>query len=290
MSGLPIWLGMDQTELDRAYNQAVFATNLQQVLQRYASSSDAARALMGEPQRFSYGSNAIEEVDVFAIGGKTAPVAIFIHGGAWRSGRARDYAFPAELFLRAGVHLVVPDFSSVEDLKGDLFLMADQVRRAIAWVYRNAHRFGGNPDSIHLIGHSSGAHLAAVAMTTDWPDEFGIPASTVTTGLCCSGIYDLKAPRLSARSAYVRFTDDTEALLSPQRQIKHLTAPLTIAYGSLETPEFQRQAHDFAAAIAKAGKPVALLTGHGYNHFEILETLANPYGLLGRAALEQIQA
>ena len=290
MSGLPIWLGMDQTELDRAYNQAVFATNLQQVLQRYASSSDAARALMGEPQRFSYGSNAIEEVDVFAIDGKTAPVAIFIHGGAWRSGRARDYAFPAELFLRAGVHLVVPDFSSVEDLKGDLFLMADQVRRAIAWVYRNAHRFGGNPDSIHLIGHSSGAHLAAVAMTTDWPDEFGIPASTVTTGLCCSGIYDLKAPRLSARSAYVRFTDDTEALLSPQRQIKHLTAPLTIAYGSLETPEFQRQAHDFAAAIAKAGKPVALLTGHGYNHFEILETLANPYGLLGRAALEQIQA
>jgi arylformamidase len=56
----------------------------------------------------------------------------------------------------------------------------------------------------------------------------------------------------------------------------------------LETPEFQRQTRDFAAALRAAGRPVSLLVGEGYNHFEIVETLANPYGLLGSAALQQM--
>jgi len=61
-----------------------------------------------------------------------------------------------------------------------------------------------------------------------------------------------------------------------------------VAYGTLETPEFQRQSRDFAAAVKAAGKPVRVLVGEGYNHFEIIETLGNPYGLLGRAVLEQM--
>jgi arylformamidase len=62
-----------------------------------------------------------------------------------------------------------------------------------------------------------------------------------------------------------------------------------VGYGTYETPEFQRQARDFAAALKAAGKLVQLLVGEGYNHFEILETLASPYGLLGRAALAQMR-
>ena len=58
--------------------------------------------------------------------------------------------------------------------------------------------------------------------------------------------------------------------------------------GTLETPEFQRQTRDFYAAVKAAGKPVEMLVGEGYNHFEMLETLANPYGLLGRAVLAQM--
>jgi arylformamidase len=62
-----------------------------------------------------------------------------------------------------------------------------------------------------------------------------------------------------------------------------------VAYGTCETPEFRRQARDFAAALKAAGKPVQLLVGEAYNHFEILETLASPYGLLGRAVLAQMR-
>jgi arylformamidase len=80
-----------------------------------------------------------------------------------------------------------------------------------------------------------------------------------------------------------------EHALSAIRHLDKLETPLVLAYGSYETPEFQRQSRDFAAAVKAAGKPVELLFGEGYNHFEMLETLANPFGLIGRAVLEQMQ-
>ncbi len=211
---------------------------------------------------------------------------VFIHGGAWRAGRAAGYAGPAEMLTAAGAHYLVPDFSWVQDAAGDLTVLADQVRLAIAWVYRNAARFGGDPSRLYLSGQSSGGHLAAVAMTTDWRREFELPADIIKGGLLISGMYELAAVRLSKRSAYVAFDDACVEALGPIRHLDQLHAPVIVAYGTCETPEFQRQNREFAAAVAAAGKPVRLLVGEHYNHFELPETLGNPYGLLGRAALE----
>jgi arylformamidase len=166
--------------------------------------------------------------------------------------------------------------------------MAEQVRRAVSWVHRNAPSFGGDPKRIYVSGHSSGGHLAGVILTTDWTKDFNLPLDTVKGGLCCSGMFDLKPVRLSARSGYVKFTDEMEHALSPQRHLDKLNAPVIVAHGALETPEFQRQSRDFAAAVKAAGKPVQLLVADGYNHFEVIETLANPHGLIGRAVLEQM--
>jgi arylformamidase len=101
-------------------------------------------------------------------------------------------------------------------------------------------------------------------------------------------MYDLKPVRLSKRSKYVTFTDAAEHALSAIRHLEKLATPLILGYGTYETPEFQRQTRDFAAAVEAAGKPVELVVGEAYNHFEMLETLANPYGLLGRAVLKQM--
>ena len=76
--------------------------------------------------------------------------------------------------------------------------------------------------------------------------------------------------------------------LSSQRHLDGLHTPLVLAYGTCETPEFQRQTQDFFAAVAAAEKPAELIVGEAYNHFELLETLANPYGLTGRAMLRQM--
>jgi arylformamidase len=284
-----VWLDMDQAELDAAYDQIKYAPNLPQITKRYATNSDAVRARLGAPRRYSYGSSAIEALDVYSTKRANAPINIFIHGGAWRGGLARDSGYAAELFVHAGAHYVVPDFINVVEAGGNLTAMAEQVRRAVAWVYRNAQSFGGDANRIYVSGHSSGAHLAGVVLTTDWRKELGLAADLVKGGLCCSGLFDLKPVRLSFRSSYVKFTDEIEQALSPQRHLDKLNAPLVLAYGTLETPEFQRQSRDFAAAVKDAGKPVELLVGEGYNHFEMPETLANPYGLLGRAALAQMK-
>jgi len=95
--------------------------------------------------------------------------------------------------------------------------------------------------------------------------------------------------RLSKRSQYVAFTDQTEEELSSIRHLDRLNCPLLVSYGSFETPEFQRQARDFAAAVKAAGKPVTLLVADGYNHFEMAEMMGNPLSLLGRAMLEQMK-
>ena len=102
-------------------------------------------------------------------------------------------------------------------------------------------------------------------------------------------MYDLRGPRLSKRSSYVKFTDEAEEALSPQRHIGKIGVPLVVLYGSLETPEFQRQSRDFADALTRAGKSAEMIRAEGYNHFEIAETLGNPYGPLGRALLAQMK-
>jgi arylformamidase len=283
-----IWLDMDQQELDNAYDQAVYAPNQPLVHARRNAATGRARARLGEPQRFQYGASEIEGVDVYKTKRANAPINIYIHGGAWRNGRSADFALLAEMIVNAGAHSVIVDFNNIDDVGGNLMTMAKQVRSAVAWVYKNAEKFGGDANRIHVTGHSSGGHLSGCVVTTDW-QEFGLPKDVVKGAMLASGMYDLKPVRLSKRSKYVNFTDEIEQELSALRHLDRLNCPVIVAYGSQETPEFQRQARDFAAAIKAAGKPVQLIVGEGYNHFEIQETLANPYGLLGHAVLEQMK-
>jgi arylformamidase len=283
-----VWLGMTQKELNDAYSQFIYAPNIGQVIDRWESNSELVRGQIGDPRKFAYGDIPVESLDIYPANNSNAPVHIFIHGGAWQQGTAEGYGFPAELFVDAGVHYVVPDFSWIQDVGDSLYPMVDQLRRAIAWVYHNAEKFGGDSDRIYLSGHSSGGHLAGVMLTTDWEKEAGLPADVIKGGLCCSGMFDLKPVRLSSRGDYVDFTDAMEHDMSAIRHIDKLHAPLIVAYGSYETPEFKRQSIEFAAAVAKAGKPVELIVAENYNHFEIIETLANPHGVLGRAVLTQM--
>lgn len=280
-----VWLDMDQQALDDAYTQAAYAPNRDQIVGRFATNSEIARGRLGPPRRFSYGNSSIEALDIYPAKRPNAPINVFIHGGAWRAGEARNYAFIAETFVHAGAHCVMPDFVNVIEAGGDLMPMAEQVRRAIAWTYRNAREFDGDARRLYVTGQSSGAHLAAVALTTDWA-AYGLPPGFIRGALVSSGMYDLEPVRLSVRSSYVKFTDAMEEALSPERHLARIDCPVTVVYGTLETPEFQRQARDFAAALQKAGKPAKLIVAEGYNHFELTETFANPYGVLGHAALE----
>lgn len=280
-----VWRDYDQEGLDRAYDQTVWAPSMADIQKRQAANSEAARRRLGEPQRLAYGPSAIEGLDVFKARQPNAPVMVFIHGGAWLRGEARNFAYPAEMFVDAGVNFVVADFAPVSSFDGDLSAMAAQVRRAIAFAYQNAAQFGGDASRLYLAGHSSGAHLAAVALTIDWQAEFGLAPDFIKGALLMSGMYDLKPVRLSKRSDYVKFSDAMEDAMSPQRHLDRLHTPITVTVGSKDSPEFIRQARDFVAAVKAAGKPAELVEAPEYNHFDLSYSLGNPYGPNGRAAL-----
>ena len=150
-----VFLDYDQAALDAAYDQAAYQSNIQQLRDRWASTSERTRARIGLPLRRAYGPSEIEGLDIFRTDAAApAPIFVFVHGGAWRAGLAKTYASPAEMFIGAGAHYVVPDFAWVQDAGGSLLPIADQVCRAIAWVYRNAASFGGDPDRLYVGGHS----------------------------------------------------------------------------------------------------------------------------------------
>ena len=283
-----VFLDMDQQALDEAYDQEIWAPNRALVVERRKAASERARTILGMPRRVVYGPGEHEGLDIFGCGIAGAPVNVFVHGGAWRRNVAADYALQAEVLVRAGAHCVLIDFINVDQAQGDLFPMYDQVRRALAWVYRNAESFGGDRDRVYVSAHSSGSHLAGVVLTRGWREE-GLPPDFCKGAVLLSGMYDLAPVALSKRSSYVKFTDAMVNDLSGQRYIGGLHTPLILATGTCEPPEFQRQSRDFVAAAKAAGKKAELIVGAGYNHFELLETLASPYGLAGRAMLEQMR-
>lgn len=283
-----VWLDMDQKKIDDAYDQACWAPNREHIAQRRRLASERTIDRLGPPERVAYGPTEIEKLDIYKTNRPNALIAIFIHGGAWKNGASKDSAYMAEMYLAAGANFVIPDFVAVQDAGGSLMTMAQQVRRAVTWVYKNAASFGGDPNRIYLMGQSSGAHLGGTVVITDWQKDFGLPADIIKGAVLISGMYDLKPVRLSKRSQYVNFDDATEEALSTQRHIDKINMPLIIAHGSLESPEFQRQSREFAVAVKAAGKPVEFFVGEGFNHFEMQETMGNPFGLGGRAALRMM--
>lgn len=276
-------------DLERAYDQSVWSPNMQEVLARYRLASDAARSALGPPLRISYGHGDHESLDVYRARRKNTPIVVFVHGGAWRGGAARDYAFPAEMLVAAGIAFVAVDFSTVDDAKGELAVLVDQVCRAVAWVHRNCGDFGGDPALLHVVGHSTGAHLAAMALSSSWAGH-GLPENPIRGGMLISGTYDLHPLRRTSRVKFINLGDDVVWQLSPLHQIARLSSPILLAVGSKESPETRRQTYAYGQAATQAGKQVELIVGEAYTHFDILETLADPDGLLGRNLLRLVQS
>ncbi len=196
------------------------------------------------------------------------------------------YSFPAPTFAESGAIYVAIGFASIPKVR--LPDMAHQVRSAVAWAYKNAQSFGGDPERLYLSGHSSGGHLCGVALVTDW-SRYGVPATVLKGGLAVSGMFDLHPVLLSARASYVKISKEEEAALSAQRHLDRIACPIAVAFGDGERPEFKRQSRDFAAALqGKVKHASELIEVKGANHFEIIETLDKPDGILGRAALKQM--
>lgn len=264
-----VFLGYDQKALDDQYEQRVWVPHADQIIKRYAEESDALRKRRGEPRVERYGPTPPETLDVYGSGRKAF---VFVHGGAWKRQSSREQGFLAEPIVQAGAVYVALNFALLPVVT--MAEMVGQVCRALEWIKKNLS------DDIALCGHSSGAHLAACAL---------IRTNFVRKAMVVSGLYDLRPVRLSARNDYVRLTERLEHEHSPIRHVDSIKCPVTVGWAEKESAEFLRQSREFATALDTAGKLIQSLEGKDLNHFDIVETIADPRSPLGRAALNMLE-
>lgn len=279
LAEMPIYLRYTQAELDRAFDQTQWAPNMRALVARWAETSRSVRESVSRMETRRYGDGGNEDLQIFPAADNDRPVQVFIHGGEWKRRDNLGSAFPALGLVPAGINFVNLNFEAVPHVT--IPDMLDQVRRALLWIYRNARSFGADPNAIHLSGHSSGAHLAAVLATTAW-ERFGAPSDILKSVVCIGGLYDMEPVLLSMRRAWVKLTEDEADQLSPVRHAGRVRAPVAVVHGENESPEFKRQASAFHHALLAANKRSDLIEMPGQNHFEVLDALHFPESRLAQ--------
>ena len=283
---MSVFLDYDQAELDRQLTPSLTVPDLNEVIRAYAELSARARAELDCRRDLAYGAHADQVLDLFPPTAAGAPVHVYVHGGRWRLALKDASALTAPSFVAAGAMVAVLGFTPIPP--NDLDGLVAQVRDAIAWLYRNVAEHGGDPERLHVTGHSSGAHLSAMLLSPGWTGGLGLPDDVVKSVLCISGLYDLEPVRLSYRSEYLDLDDEAEQRLSPRRNLPARALPVTVACAERDPEEFRRQARAYDQALREAGIPGDFIDLAGHDHFSELHALADPTTPLGRAALGQM--
>lgn len=288
MAARKVFLDYTQQELDDAFEQLLWAPNFEALsVQRKARCAELRQQMKHSELR--YGAGPEETLEILPAAKAKAPILLFIHGGRWRPQPANDFIFFADTVVAAGAHFVAARFSTLDPPKSPTRMpdMIAELRRAVLWLYENAASFGGDPERLHIIGHSSGAHLTGVLLTTDWA-SLGVPETIFKSGACVSGMYDLRPVLLSARSAYVKLSAAEEDALSSIRHLDRVRCPILVAYGEKESPEFRRQGREFAAALRARQLASEELDLPGCNHFEGIRLMMDPRSILADRVLAQM--
>lgn len=233
----------------------------------------------------AYGPHPRERLDVFLPERDGAPLFAFIHGGYWQWNDKEGFEFLAEPLNAAGAAFANIEYALCPTVT--LSELTDQIRRALAHLWREAATYGYDRDRIVVSGHSAGGHLTAMMQATVWAGfESGLPADLVSAGLPISGIYDIEPIRLTPLNDAVRLEPEDVTPLSPMFLRPRTGGSTVIAWGGGESEEFGRQAGDLAKAWARHGQETGLLDIPGRNHFTALSALAETDSDLHKAALK----
>ncbi len=235
-----------------------------------------------------FGPTLAEHVDLYPAG-ESAPVLVYVHGGFWALRTAREFGFVARGPASRGVATVVTNYALCPTVTIDEIVR--QTRAAVAWAYRNARSFGGDPERLHVAGHSAGGHLVAMVLATDWPGDYGLPADIIKSATAISGPFDLAPFPYTFLQPKVQLTWDQVRRNSPILHVPDESPPLLVAYGEDETDEFKRQSEDFLAAWKEKGLSGERLVLSGKNHYDVIDGFLDAgspllSGILGRMGLE----
>lgn len=269
----PVWRGMNRNELDRAYDNSTAVAKSADYLAGWSRKSAALRSNPQHLLDLPYGSRERNRIDIFRCEVAEAPLVVFIHGGYWQRNSKEIFATLAEGLLAQGVDVALPGYTlapeaSLEEILGE-------IRTALAFLRRHGPNIGLAKRRLIVSGWSAGGHLAASTMDM----------REVDAGLAISGIFDLEPIRLGILNDKLGLSKEDVATLSPIQNIPNRAGELTIAYGTAELPELQRQSNQYAASWLAAGRTGSLLPVENADHFSILEDLARPEGGLAHELL-----
>ncbi len=281
---------LDPQWLDRMYNNRALVPDHAVCMTRLvALSADARQQLPGHID-LRYGDAPGERLDVFpaattAGNNKGAPVLVMVHGGYWRAMDKSDHSYIAPSFTQSGACVVVPNYDLAPAVTVQEIMM--QVVRALAWTWRNARRFGGDPERITVVGHSVGGYMAAMLLSCLWKSHAAdLPASLVKNALSISGLYDLEPLALTPFIRdIVRMNASEARKISPAFFPRPKMGTLYAVAGADESPEFLRQ--NLLIQKAWGEKFVPVCESHlGLNHFTVLNSLGDPSQRMHRLVLE----
>jgi arylformamidase len=268
---VPIYRAYDRQALDLQYNNQLRVPRFPEHVAQWKQESERARAELSGHLDVAFGPSPTEKLDIFVPAGRSgaAPVHVFYHGGYWRAFEARDFSFVARPFVEAGAIAVIVSYALVPAVRiGEL---VRQCRAAQAWVEQNIARYGGDPQAIHVSGHSAGGHIVASLLAPDPDGAFALPA--VKSAVALSGLYDLEPIRLCYLQETLALTPEEVRRYSPIHNPPAVKAPIAIAWGGEESEEFARHSAELAALCRRQQIPCTLQAVAGTNHMTILSAL-----------------
>jgi arylformamidase len=237
-----------------------------EIIDRWRRDAAAFRAQRAGEHDIAYGARARNVYDVFP-GTRPGPMAVFIHGGYWRSFDNKVFSHCAAGLAGHGLTVAVPAYTLAPDVR--IAEIIDELRQFTVHLWHKHRR------PLVMTGHSAGAHLAACMVATNW-ENFGLPADVIHSGLGISGVYDLRPIMATSVNADVHLDQAQCLMASPLLWPLPRKVTFDVWVGGNESSEFIRQSRSLAAAWVGLGSACEWVEMAGFNHFSAVDPMQDP--------------
>lgn len=279
---------MADMDYEAEYNNRARVPECEQLFLDWAREAEDYRAESLKEGRaelgLSYGETPRQTLDLFMPQTTAgAPLALFVHGGYWRSLDPSLFSHVARGLNAHGVAVAVAGYDlcplvSIADI-------IDQIRRACIFLWQRFSR------RMLVYGWSAGGHLAACMVATDWQSLFPkAPAQLAPAGYAVSGLFDLMPLLKTSVNQDLKLDAEGAHKASPLFWRPRPGLVFETAVGALELNEFRRQSESIAQTWRQGGARTRYQEIAGMNHFSIVGALADPQGALAARLAELAQA